>query len=170
MWIICKNNRNWAACFSSIPMIGRKQLTYLARLRVFTNNNIIFPGKFGWIVIDIQNSNTHCDMAQQTRIVWKRHRDIFSISMHTLEARFKTNLLNTVACHYLRMLQEDFWQKTTLWWHSLLELINLQKNEKWMPRHDMNAKMVFCHIKEITCYSGTGVRESRQNSLYTVRV
>lgn len=166
-----KNNRNRAAFFfSSIPVIGRKQLTYLARLWIFTDNNIIFPGKFGWIVIDIQNSNTHCDMALQTRIVCKTHRDIFSISMHTLEAWFKTNLLNTVACHQLHMLQQDFWQKTTLWWHSLLELINLQKNEKWTPRHDMNTKMIFCHIKEIICYSGTGVGESCQNSLYVVRV
>lgn len=97
--IILKNNRNRAAYFSSIQMLGRKKLTYLARLRIFTDNNIIFPGKFGWIVIDIQNSNNHCDMAQQTRIVCKTHRNAFSISMHTLEAWFKTNLLNTVACH-----------------------------------------------------------------------
>lgn len=72
----------------SIQMTGREQLTYLARLRIFTDNNIIFPGKFRWIVIDIQNSNTHCDMAQQTRIVCKTHRDVFSISMHTLEVWF----------------------------------------------------------------------------------
>ena len=88
-----KNNTYRAACFSSIQMIGRKQLTYLARLRVFTDDNIIFSGKFGWIVIDIQNSNTHCDMAQQTRIVCKTDKDVFSISMHTLEAWFKAIFL-----------------------------------------------------------------------------
>lgn len=93
--IIPKNNRNKAAYFSSIQIIGRKQLTYLTRLRIFTDNNIIFPGKLGRIVIDIQNSNTHCDMAQQARIVCKTHRDAFSISMHTLETWFKTNLLKT---------------------------------------------------------------------------
>lgn len=73
-------------------MVGRKELTYLTGLRILTDNNIIFPGKFRRIVIDIQNSNAHRDMAQQTRIVCKTHRDVFIISTHTLEAWLTANL------------------------------------------------------------------------------
>ena len=93
-----KNNRYKAAYFSSIHRVGRKELAYLTRLRIFTDNNIIFPGKFGWVVIDIENSNAHGDMAQQIRIVCKTHRDVFSISTDTLKAWLTANLLNTVAC------------------------------------------------------------------------
>lgn len=96
--IIPKNNRNKAAYFLPFQIIGRKQLTYLTRLRIFTDSNIIFPGKLRRIVIDIQNSNTHCDMAQQARIVCKTHRDAFSISMHTLRLGFKAISLK-LACH-----------------------------------------------------------------------
>lgn len=36
--------------------------------------------------------------------------------------------------------------------------------------HDINAKMIFCHLQEITCYSGIGVGESCQDSLDAVRI